>query len=51
MRVVRHWNRLLRDMVDAMCLKTFKVRLKVSLWCPCHCSGVGLDAFRGPLQL
>ena len=26
-RVVRHWNRLLRDVLDALSLETFKVRL------------------------
>ena len=27
MRLVRHWNRLLRDVVDALSLETLKVRL------------------------
>jgi len=27
MRVVRHWNRLPSDVVDALSLKTYKVRL------------------------
>jgi len=31
MRVVRHWNRLLRDVVDALSLETLKVRLDGAL--------------------
>ena len=31
MKVVRHWNRLLRDVVDAPSLKTLKVRLDRAL--------------------
>jgi len=30
-RVVRHWNRLPRDMVDAPSLETFKIRLDQAL--------------------
>jgi len=31
MRVVKHWNRLPRDMVDAPSLETFKARLDRAL--------------------
>jgi len=31
MRVVKHWNRLPRDMVDAPSLETFKVRVDGAL--------------------
>ncbi|KFV58907.1 hypothetical protein N341_02092, partial [Tyto alba] len=31
MRVIKHWNRLPREVVDAPSLKTFKVRLKWAL--------------------
>ena len=31
MRVVRHWNRLFSDVVDALSLETFKVRLDQAL--------------------
>ena len=30
-RMVRHWNRLLSDVVDALSLETFKVRLDKAL--------------------
>jgi len=47
---VRHWNRLPREMVDALSLNTLKVRLDGALSdliepevFPVHCRGVGLD--------
>ena len=46
-RMVRHWNRLLRQTVDAPSLEAFKARLngavskRVSGRCPCLQQGVG----------
>jgi len=31
MRLVRHWNRLLRDVVDALSLERFKIKLDRAL--------------------
>jgi len=49
-RVVRHWNRFLRDVVDAPSLETLKVRLDggseqpdLAAGVPVHCRGVGTD--------
>ena len=49
MRVVRQWNRLPNDVLDAPTLETLKVRLDkalgnlIVLWCPCSLEGIGLD--------
>jgi len=45
LRMVRHWNRLPRDVVDAPSPETFKARLDqalgnlMELWCPCALQG------------
>ena len=49
--VVRHWNRLIRDVVDAPSLETFQVRLDQALSCRSLCSLQGSWNFKGPLQL
>jgi len=50
MRVVKHWHRLPREVVDAPPLETLEVRLHESSEPPdlvedvtAHCRGVGLD--------
>jgi len=53
--VVRHWNRLPCDVVDAPSLETVKVRLDqalgnlTELWCPCSLQGVGPDGLQRAL--
>ena len=46
-RMVRHWNRLLRDVVDALSLETFMVgwarQLGLYVDVPVHFRGAGLD--------
>jgi len=50
MRVVKHWHRLLRELVDALALETLQVRLEGALSnpapveeVPAHGKEVGLD--------
>ena len=50
MRVVKHWNKLAREVEDAPSLEKFKVRLDGALSDPilvddvaARCRGVGLD--------
>ena len=55
-RVVRHWNRLPKEAVDAPSLQAFEARLDVALgslgcWlATCTQRGVGTDEHCGPLQ-
>jgi len=45
MRMVKHWHRLPRELVDVPSLETFKIRLEPALAedVPACCRGVGLD--------
>jgi len=51
MKLVRHWDRLPRDVFDALSLKTFKVRLDQASSCgvPVHCRCVGIDSLQRSL--
>ena len=55
-RVMKHWHRLPREVVDAPSLEIFKVRLDgalTNLICRCPCSllgGVNWLTFKGPFQ-
>lgn len=56
-KVLPVWNRLPREVIDALSFQTFKVWLDwaLSIWLSCRCScslqGVGPDGFKGPFQL
>ncbi|KAK4811216.1 hypothetical protein QYF61_022113 [Mycteria americana] len=49
MRVVKHWNRLPTEAVDAPSLETFKVRLDRALRNPIYSSGVPQGSVMGPV--
>ena len=57
LRVLRHWHRLPREMVNAPSMETFEVRLDsaLSTWwscrCPCSLQGVGLGGLYGWLAV
>lgn len=56
-KVLPVWNRLPREVIDALSFQTFKVWLDwaLSIWLSCRCScslqGVGPDGFKGPFQI
>ena len=54
-RMVRHWNRLPTELVDALSLETMagwgSEHPDLAVGVPVHCSGVGLMAFKDPFQL
>ena len=53
-RVVRHWHRIPREMVNVPSLETFTVRLDGALSAvgvPGHCKGLVWMAFTGAFQL
>ena len=53
-KVVRHWNRLAKEVVDAPSLEAFKARLDWAAWSagwrPAHSRGLELHDHCGPFQ-